>query len=271
MPSTVVLRGRDLDRLRIPQDRPGQAPDVVGERRREHEVLAALRQQLDDALDVGQEAHVEHPVGLVEDEDLDLAQVRDLLADEVEQATGRRDEDLDPGAQRLDLRVHGDAAVDDGRAQRHGPAVGPDALIDLHRELARGHEDQGADRVAGRRERRVRVRPEAIEDRQRERGGLAGAGLGRREDVASGEDEGDGGFLDRRRGGVALFGDGLEQIGRQAERCRRSSVAPARDPGRRGRGSAGRDGGVVPRAPGRGRTWAVRSIAGNQRLDPEPV
>ena len=36
-------------------------------------------------LDVRQEAHVEHPVGLVEDEDLDLAEVGDPLADEVEQ------------------------------------------------------------------------------------------------------------------------------------------------------------------------------------------
>ncbi len=52
-------------------------------------------QQLDDPLDVGQEAHVEHPVGLVEDEDLDLAEVGDLLADEVEQAARRGDEDLD--------------------------------------------------------------------------------------------------------------------------------------------------------------------------------
>ena len=36
-------------------------------------VCLRLRQQVDDAPDVGQEAHVEHPVGLVEDEDLDLA------------------------------------------------------------------------------------------------------------------------------------------------------------------------------------------------------
>ena len=142
-------------------------------------------QQLDDPLDVGQEAHVEHAVRLVEDEDLDLAEVRDLLADEVEQPARRRDEDLDAGAQGLDLRVHRHAAVDDGRAQRHGPPVRAHALVDLHRELARGDEDQGPDRMAGRREGRVRVRPEAIEDRQREGGRLAGARLRRGEDVAA--------------------------------------------------------------------------------------
>ena len=53
-------------------------------------------EQRDDLLDVGQEAHVEHPVRLVEDEDLDLPEVGDLLADEVEQPARRRDEDLDP-------------------------------------------------------------------------------------------------------------------------------------------------------------------------------
>jgi hypothetical protein len=35
------------------------------------------------------------PVGLVEDEDLDLAEVERLLADEVEEAPGGGDEDLD--------------------------------------------------------------------------------------------------------------------------------------------------------------------------------
>ena len=134
--------GRDLDGLRVAQDRPRQASDVVRERRREHEVLALRRQQVDDPLDVGQEAHVEHPVGLVEDEDLDLAEVGDALADEIEQAAGRRNEDLDAAAEGLDLGVHRDAAVDDGRAQRDRSAVRPDALVDLHRELAGGDEDQ---------------------------------------------------------------------------------------------------------------------------------
>ena len=209
---------RDLDRLGVAQDRPGQTPDVVGEGRREHEVLALLRQQFDDPLDVGQEAHVQHPVGLVEDEDLDLAEVRDLLADEVQQPARCRDEDLDPAAQRLDLRVHRHAAVDDGRAQRHGPAIGVDALVDLHGEFAGRDEDQRADRMAGRREGRVGVRAQPVEDGEGEGRGLAGPGLGGGEDIASREDEGDGGGLDRGGGGVALFRDGPQQIGRQAER-----------------------------------------------------
>ena len=65
--------------------------------------------------DVADEAHVEHAVGLVEDEDLDPRQVDGALAEVVEQAAGRRDEDLGTGAQRADLRVEADAA-EDGRS-----------------------------------------------------------------------------------------------------------------------------------------------------------
>ena len=59
--------------------------------------------------------------------------------------------------------------------------------------------------------------PEAVEDRQRERRGLAGAGLGRGEDVASLEHEGDRLGLDGGGLLVALLLDGPEEVGRQAE------------------------------------------------------
>ena len=151
------VAGCDLDGRRVTQDRAGQPSDVVRERRREHQVLTALRKQLDDPLDVGHETHVEHPVGFVENEHLHLPEVRDALADEVEEAAGRRGQDLDPGSERLDLGLHRDAAVDDGRAQRHGAAIGAHGFIDLDGELARRHEDQDADRVACRGERGVGV------------------------------------------------------------------------------------------------------------------
>ena len=76
------------------------------------------RQHGEDLADVADEAHVEHPVGLVEDEDLDPRQVDRPLAEVVEQAAGGRDDDLRPGAQRADLRIEADAAVDGGRADR---------------------------------------------------------------------------------------------------------------------------------------------------------
>ena len=93
-------------------------------------------------------------------------------------------------------------------------AVGPDALLDLERELAGRGEDQRADdaRAAGR-ARRV----EALEHRQHEGGRLAGAGLGAGEDVAAVEDERDRLGLDGGGFRVALLGDGAEELGRQPE------------------------------------------------------
>jgi hypothetical protein len=219
----VLGRGvarRDLDGRRVAQERLREVADLLREGRREQQVLAAARQELEDPPNVREEAHVEHPVRLVEHQDLDAPEVDRPLADMVEQPTGRRDQDLHARAEGLDLRFDRDAAIDHGRAQRNGPPVGPDTGVDLHRELAGRHEDQHPDRVARRREAGVGVLPHPIEDREHECGGLARSGLGCREEVATLEDEWDGACLDRRRGVIALFGDGREKIGRQAERVK---------------------------------------------------
>ena len=57
-----------------------------------------------------------------------------------------------------------------------------------------------------------------LQQRQRERRGLAGAGLGGAHDVAAGEHERDRLRLDRRHGRVALVGDGALQDRREADR-----------------------------------------------------
>jgi hypothetical protein len=62
-----------------------------------------------------------------------------------------------------------------------------------------------------------RLLREPLQQRQREAGGLAGAGLCRAEKIAAGEDDGDGLRLDGGGLGVALLGDRLEQLGREAE------------------------------------------------------
>jgi hypothetical protein len=71
-----------------------------------------LGQQADDAADVVDEAHVEHAVGFVQHQDLDVAQVDGLLLHVVEQPARRRDDDVHAAAQVLDLRVDVDAAED---------------------------------------------------------------------------------------------------------------------------------------------------------------
>ena len=91
--------------------------DLVREGGREQQVLPDRRQQRDDALDVGHEAHVQHAVGLVEDQHRDLVEHHRLVLHVVEQPAGRGDQDLHAAPQLRDLRVHVGAAVDDRGAR----------------------------------------------------------------------------------------------------------------------------------------------------------
>ncbi len=87
------------------------------------------------------EAHVQHAVGFVEDEDADFFELRVALLDEVDQASGRRDHDVHPVAERGGLGVLPDAAEDHRMAEMEEAAVAGEALADLRRELARRGED----------------------------------------------------------------------------------------------------------------------------------
>ncbi len=210
---------RDFDQLRRVEELVGELLDLAGERGREKQVLALRggRQQRHDPLDVRDEAHVEHPVGLIEDEDLDLAQIDTLLLDVVEQPARRRDEDLDAAADDSQLLLDVDAAKHDGRAQVRVLAVGAERFLDLDRELAGRREDQRPDGVARRRGARIGERREFLQDRQRKARGLAGAGLGAAHDVLAGENDGNRLRLNGRGRRVTGVGHGPQQLGSQSE------------------------------------------------------
>src|SRR3546814_7072316 len=81
-----------------------QAADLRRHGGREEQRLADLRQQADNALDVGHEAHVEHAVGLVDHQDLHVGE-QDLAAlEEVDESTRRGDQHVDAAIQLLLLR-----------------------------------------------------------------------------------------------------------------------------------------------------------------------
>ena len=133
------------------------------------------------------------------------------LTHEVEQATGCGDDDVDPGAELRNLRNLADAAEDREVLEGQAASVDAEALEDLRRKLAGRGQDEGAGPVS------VGGVPrgppgaaggsgEAMEDRKREGGGLAGSGLCAAEDVLPGEDRRDGLDLDRGRGRVAFCG-----------------------------------------------------------------
>ena len=108
-------------------------------------VCRSLRQHGDDALDVVDEAHVEHAVGFVEHEHLDLVETQRALVDEIEQAAGRGHQDFDAARQRTDLLVDRHAADGERDGERADvPAIGAEAVGDLAGQFARRREHQHA-------------------------------------------------------------------------------------------------------------------------------
>ena len=168
----------------------GDAAGLAVERGREEQRLAVARRGGHDAVDDRAEAHVEHAVGLVEDEDPDAREGHVAAADEVLEAAGRGDEDvrLAGGAR---LLLDAGAAVDGRDGERAGVGQRADLLDDLQGELAGGGEDEAGLLGA--------VGLQAVDHRRAEGEGLARAGRGVDEDVAAREHVGDGEGLDGER------------------------------------------------------------------------
>ncbi len=156
-----------------------------------------MRRAVDDAPDVRDEPHVEHPVGLVDDEDLRAVEMDLVPRVEVEEPSRRGDQQVDRPGQLPALAVHVLAAVD-----RHRPdaAVLSKRLcvaLDLHCEFARRCKHQRPRRarpaVAG-----VGVAQEPGEDCDEEGRSLARSGLRPAGHVAALQRCGQRAGLDRR-------------------------------------------------------------------------
>ena len=85
---------RHVDVRRVGQKMSGKLNYIWRHRCREKQRLSLLWQLFDDSLEVGQEAHVEHPVGFVEDKHQKMIQVNVALIHQVEQSAGRCDKDV---------------------------------------------------------------------------------------------------------------------------------------------------------------------------------
>ena len=170
--------------LRHPADRGGHG-------RGEERDLLGVGGVREDGLDILGEAHLEHLVGLVEHEVLQLGEVEGALVEVVHDPAGRADDDVDAAAERRQLDAVALAAVDG----QHVHAAHVRAYFSNASQTCRASSRVGASTSAcGRLLREV----EPVEDRQRECRGLAGAGLREADDVAAGEQGRDGRGLDRR-------------------------------------------------------------------------
>ncbi len=210
----VVRRGRP-DVGGLAHVAAGQADHLTRHGGREEQGLPLGGQHGDDLLDVGQEAQVEHLVGLVQHQGADPGEVELLLPGQVEQPARGADDDVDALLQRLDLRLVGPAAVDRQDPDVADLAGGLQVVGDLGAQLAGGDHDQRlralAELVLGGPARvHVGAHDRALDQRQAEAQGLAGAGLGLADDVVPGHRDREGHLLDRERVDDA---DRLQRLG----------------------------------------------------------
>ena len=119
-----------------------QPTGVSVERRGEEQRLSRCRTQRDDPVNRGPEPYVEHPVGLVQDQHLDLVEREGAAREQVLEAPGSRDEHMRTGCV-SGLLDQTDAAVDRGHGECAGMRDGANVIHDLGGQLARRREHQG--------------------------------------------------------------------------------------------------------------------------------
>jgi len=189
-----------LDRHRIAEHFAGKDDDRRRHRRAEEQRLPARGEFRENAADFRQEPHVEHAIRLVEDQVLDLVEFRVRRPHVVDQTARRRDDDVDPAAERVLLRSHADAAVDRGGGHRRVDGERLEVLQDLRRQLAGWRQDE-------RPRRPPRPLDERVDDREQKGRGLPAAGLRARDEVTAFEGGRDGFGLDGRGADEAEFLD----------------------------------------------------------------
>ena len=181
----------DGDLLGVLQDPLRQFPDLGGHRGAEHQRLAILGQELDDAHDVVDEAHVHHPVGLVQHQELEPFEMDIAQVQVAEQLARGGDDHLGAARQRPLLLVEGGGVASPvDRYRRDGREVGDglELLVDLQGQLPCRHDHQGPDAAFDLR----LVRVDDVDEREEEGRGLAGAGLCAGDQVLSLQRGGDG-------------------------------------------------------------------------------
>lgn len=202
--------------------------DDDGECCREEHDLPLFGHKAEELFDDGGKLGREELVGLVHDKDGALAQVGDTLTGQVEDPTGRADEDVDGFAEAHNV-------VAEGRPSRRDhdvdPGVFAERLADLTRlecEFSRRNEEESLDLWD--------LGVDAFEGRDDKGGRLAGSVLGSREDIATGQGDRDSFLLDGRRsfklgreGGDESGGESVLRWGSGGGRTGRETYAGLED------------------------------------------
>ena len=226
-----------FDAHRIVQKGLGEPGDLRRHGGGEKQSLPRERHELADALDIRDEPHVEHPVGFVDDKNLDAGQKQLAAFGKIQKPARRRDQDIGAPHDLGFLIAEGNAANQQRDVELMIDPVAGKTFLDLRGELAGRLEDQGARHPC----------PGAAsfqprQHRKRESRGLAGAGLGNPKHVASRENLRDRFGLNGGRRDVPRGLDGLENLLAETKFAKCHSVPkkglllsrPRREPARSG-------------------------------------
>ena len=135
--------GREVEHHRLVHVLVGEPLDLGCDRRaQQQQRLASVRYAAEDLFDVGAEPDIEHAVGLVEHDALQLGGVERTPAEVIEHTPRRADNDIRALLELGNLRADRLAAIDRHRANRATMTQLFDFVADLHGEFASWHENQ---------------------------------------------------------------------------------------------------------------------------------
>ena len=181
----------------------GDLPDGRRHGGREQRDLFVFRGIGEDPFNVLGETHLQHLIGFIEHQVVQVREVQRSALKVVDDAPRSADDDMRTAPKAGQLHGVGLAAVD----RQHGDpgqmrAVTTERLGDLQCQLTSRRQHQ-----------RLSILTRGVDprqDRDGEGGGLPGAGLGKADDIGTAQQRRDGGRLDGRGRLIADIGDGLE-------------------------------------------------------------
>jgi hypothetical protein len=208
------------------QERSSEHLNLSRESSRKHECLSVHDTwhigTFDNLPDLRFETHVQHPIGLIEDEVLDVGE-RDLSSvNQVDQSTRSSRQEITASVERSDLGSDIGTTVDNGGADPRSVGEFPSLVVNLRNKFSSRSEDKGSgvglssvvasvavgvvDRSGG-----GSVREKGVENGEEETGSLTGTSLGTSHQVSATGDNGDRVLLDGGRSLVSSKVNVVEQ------------------------------------------------------------
>ena len=203
---------RNLDPGGVVQEGVGDPLDLGRHGGAVEHGLAGKGGQLEDAFDVGDEPHVEHPVRLIDHHDLHAGQKKLATLEMVQEPAGGGDQHIDATVNQLVLFAERHAANQQSLGQLGVLGIGLEILGHLSGEFAGWRQHKTARHPGA-----GAALTQKRNHRQHEACGLAGAGLGDAQYVTALQGVRDGLGLNWGRGFIAGFGNGLKYARVQRE------------------------------------------------------